>query len=401
VNSNNSAHAKAKPRRILILAERFYPEEFLINDLALEWRRRGYEVEVLTQVPSYPYDRVYEGYRNVLYQTTRELPGIPVHRVKTVLGYNRTVGRKVSNYMVFAFLTTLWALLRGWRYDVVFAYHTGPLTMATAAVAFRFLWRRRTVIWSQDIWPDSVYAYGLNLSRGGRLALEALVRLIYSAYRTICVSCPGFESRLRPYTGRKIHYLPQWSKGITPAPVRKHSDVMVFTFAGNIGSVQNLELVVEAFGELNLPDAMLNLVGAGVFLDRLQQMVARRKYKNIVFTGRVPFEDIPKYFAESDILIISLRPELGMVIPAKFQAYLAAGMPIFGIISGDTAAMIRQHEIGFAVTSMEMVDVQKGFQYFMNHRDSLPKWRENALKLSGECFDRDKNIETLTRLFDI
>lgn len=41
--------------KILILTERFFPEEFLINDLAAEWRSAGHEVEVLTQVPSYPW----------------------------------------------------------------------------------------------------------------------------------------------------------------------------------------------------------------------------------------------------------------------------------------------------------------------------------------------------------
>ena len=55
--------------KILILTERFFPEEFLINDLAAEWRSAGHDVEVLTQVPSYPGDRIFSGYRNRLFQT--------------------------------------------------------------------------------------------------------------------------------------------------------------------------------------------------------------------------------------------------------------------------------------------------------------------------------------------
>lgn len=102
--------------KILILAERFFPEEFLINDLAAEWRSAGHEVEVLTQVPSYPGDRIFSGYRNRLFQTTREFHEIPVHRVRTVLGYNTGgVKRKIVNYLSFAFWTSLWALANGWR----------------------------------------------------------------------------------------------------------------------------------------------------------------------------------------------------------------------------------------------------------------------------------------------
>ena len=50
--------------KILIVSEVFWPEEFIINDLAREWSKMGYEVEVLTQYPSYPQGHVYSGYNN-------------------------------------------------------------------------------------------------------------------------------------------------------------------------------------------------------------------------------------------------------------------------------------------------------------------------------------------------
>lgn len=100
--------------KILILSERFFPEEFLVNDLAAELHKRGNSVEVLTQVPSYPYDKIFDGYRNRLFQTTREYHDIPVHRVRTVLGYNSGgMKRKIVNYISFAFLTSLWSLFFG------------------------------------------------------------------------------------------------------------------------------------------------------------------------------------------------------------------------------------------------------------------------------------------------
>ena len=99
--------------KLLILTERFYPEEFLINDLAAEWVARNWKVEVLTQVPSYPHDRIFYSYRNLLFQTTSEWNGIPVHRVRTLLGYNRSVVRKIFNYLNFALLTSLWCLVHG------------------------------------------------------------------------------------------------------------------------------------------------------------------------------------------------------------------------------------------------------------------------------------------------
>ena len=105
--------------KILIVVERFYPEDFLVNDLAAEWKRQGHDVEVLTQVPSYPFDKIFDGYKNKTYQTTREFNDIPVHRVSTIFGYNTSVKRKVLNYLHFALLTSLWALWNGRKYDRV------------------------------------------------------------------------------------------------------------------------------------------------------------------------------------------------------------------------------------------------------------------------------------------
>ena len=35
-------------KRILIVTECFYPEEFKINDVAISWKEQGYDVYVLT-----------------------------------------------------------------------------------------------------------------------------------------------------------------------------------------------------------------------------------------------------------------------------------------------------------------------------------------------------------------
>ena len=40
-----------KNKKILIVTECFYPEEFKINDIAFAWKSKGYEVDVLTLVP--------------------------------------------------------------------------------------------------------------------------------------------------------------------------------------------------------------------------------------------------------------------------------------------------------------------------------------------------------------
>jgi len=40
----------------------FYPESFRITDIALELKKTGHKVSVLTGMPNYPEGRFYKGY---------------------------------------------------------------------------------------------------------------------------------------------------------------------------------------------------------------------------------------------------------------------------------------------------------------------------------------------------
>ena len=55
-------------KKILLIAENFYPEEFGINDLVFELKSRGHDVIVLTQTPSYPFDKAFAGYKNKIFK---------------------------------------------------------------------------------------------------------------------------------------------------------------------------------------------------------------------------------------------------------------------------------------------------------------------------------------------
>jgi len=392
-------NAGNREMKLLVLTERYFPEEFLINDLVSEWKNRGYEIEVLTQVPSYPRDAIFEGYENKLYQTTREYLDIPVHRVRTVLGYNSGgMKRKVINYFSFAVWTSLWALFNGWRYDRVFVYHTGPLTMATPALFLRFVWWRKCSIWTQDVWPAAVYGYGIKPTLPMRVFLNTLVWLIYTAFRRISVSSPAFIKKLSPYTGKVVKFIPQWTTGIRELPPRQPDGKRIFTFAGNVGSVQNLDNLVLAFGKAKCENAELWIVGDGVYLERIKKLAEEKKCGNIIFTGQRPRSEMEHYFFNSDVLIISLTESFDLTMPAKFQAYTAAGRPVFGVLRGDAAVMIERYHLGITADPADVDSIVRGFEALCDvPQPQLEEWGKNSSALSRDLFDRMSQIDKLEK----
>ncbi len=49
-------------KKILVVSQYFYPEQFRINDICKTWVAKGYDVTVLTGIPNYPHGDFYEGY---------------------------------------------------------------------------------------------------------------------------------------------------------------------------------------------------------------------------------------------------------------------------------------------------------------------------------------------------
>lgn len=378
--------------KILILVERFYPEDFLVNDLASEWKRMGHDVEVLTQVPSYPFDKIYDGYKNKTYQTTTELNDIPVHRVSTIFGYNTSVKRKILNYLHFGVLTSLWALWNGRKYDKVFVYHTAALTMASAVMPLRWLWRKPITIWTQDLWPDAVWGYGFKPTKWRMVLLNAFIRTIYGCCSRITVSCKRYVMRVKALTGRDAEWVPQWEPAEMSLPEKPSGGKVVFMFAGNMGVPQDLPNVIEGFVKANLDDAELWLVGGGVMAEPLKEKYGETD--GVKFCGRQPRADMPKWFAKSDVLIISLTDKYCQTLPAKFQSYIKTGKPIFGILNGEANDLIKEFRLGCTSSPDDLGEIAAKFKAMaaMSRSGEGKACGERAKALSNDMFNREISI---------
>lgn len=392
--------------KVLILTERFYPEEFIINDLASEWAAGGIEVDVLTQVPSYPFGKVFPGYANV--PLSRETwKGINIIRFFTVTGYRESLFFKLLNYFSFALTGCVAAVLALGKYDRIFIYQTGPLTLALPAVLLRKLRSIPVTIWVQDVWPDMVYAYGFRKTKLLEFFLDKLVGFIYRNCDNIAVSCAGFAKSIEAYVpGKPIPHFPNWPT-VTPVheggPEVKLSDKFNFTFAGNIGKFQNLENVLRGFALASAGnDGMqLNIVGDGSDLERLKEIAAQEGIRGVVFWGRKKQEEMPGYFTASDVMVISLcdQPVLALTVPAKFQAYLAFSKPIFCVMNGEVKRVVEEYGTGICARPDSPEDIKAGFLKFYSLKDpGLEVFSANSRVLLEKVYNRTKIVDGITAL---
>lgn len=390
-----------RKNKALVIGEAFYPEDFIINDLSQEWEKEGYDFEVLTRAPSYPFGKVYQGYKNKIYQTTY-FNTIKIHRFPVWQGYERSVLIKILNYFSFVFWSFLVILFIGRRFDRVFIYQTGPLTLATAGILMKKFFGAKVTIWTQDLWPETVYAYGFKKTKFLSFCLDGFVKWIYKNCDSILVSCEGFIERIHRYVpGKEIAFAPNWSLvEYEPRENVKLPGEFNFTFAGNIGKVQNLDNVVKGFGLFmkKNPTAYLNIIGDGSYLNELKDLVRDENIQNVNFTGRKPLSEMSDYYAASDVLIISLKnvPLYEIMIPSKFQAYLMTQKPIYAIMSGEVRKVVERYEIGFGALPDNIEDIARGFLRFLG-LSSAEKERmsQSATTLLSNVFNRQQIIEKI------
>lgn len=368
-------------KRILVVTETFFPETFLINDLVRQWQKDGYAVDILTQWPSYPEGKIYPEYKNKYY--VKEPWGTStIHRFKLVEGYKESKIRKILNYWTFVRVGTKIAKKIGGDYDHILVHQTGPLTLALPAVAIRKKYGTPITIWTFDIWPDAVYAYGFPRIKPINWFLTRIINKVYGSCDNIMVSSKKFAETIGKYVpDKKIEYAPNWliPEESVRSELRLDPCKFNFTFAGNISISQNLKNVVKGFAKAKIEGTVLNIVGDGSGSAALKEFIEKNNIDNVILRGRFPYNQVLDILNQSDALVLSLIADEGIekTEPFKLQSYLTAGKPILGIIRGSGREIISEEDLGICADPEDINDIA------MKFGDAVEFSRENALKIKN------------------
>ncbi len=395
-----------EPESVFIITEVFNPEEFLINDIAEKWMSEGKQVNVLTRNPAYPFGKIYKGYANKFYSKKIE-NGITVYRYHIIRNYKDSKYRKMANYIWNTILATTLTLLFHRKNKNIFIYHTGPLTVALPGILLKKLNRGQVTIWTQDVWPDVAFAYGLKNSKFNVWFIEKFVNFIYKNCNRIITTSKPIQQDIYKRVSEMPEFIPNWpmkvfENGVSVKSTTEHPK-LTFAFAGNIGVMQNLDNIILAFHQWagNRNDVEFNIYGDGSAWSDLQTLIMESEIKNVHLKGRVPVEKIPAIYQESDVLIISLRKDavLEKYVPAKFSTYLSAGKPIFGILSGAVQDYLQQYNLGYVASPHDLIEIGKGFEFFTKLSvEEKIQIKERAINLYKSEFDSDTNMKKLTSI---
>lgn len=397
--------------RILIFSQYFWPENFRVNDLVAALKQRGHEITVLTGEPNYPDGRIFPEYLAAPDEFSR-YEGSDVIRVPLLPRGNGTA-RLVLNYLSFVLSAGVGApwKLRKREFDVIFVYQPSPITSCLPAIALGRFKGAPVLLWTLDLWPETLQAIGVVRSARLLAAVGSMVSFIYSHCALVLGQSRACEANVARYAGstRKFRYFPQWSEelfdesGALPEmanEVKPYAETFNVLFAGNIGESQDFPAILAAAEQLK-GDTRIRwlIVGDGRAGESVRaDIIARGLQDRVVMLGRHPIERMPSFFAAAGALLVSLKrdPIFAMTIPGKVQTYLASGRPLVAMLDGEGGRVIAESGAGLVAASGD----SSGLAEAVRRLADMPASDRSAMGAKGrtyaaEAFGRERLLSLL------
>lgn len=387
--------------KILVVCQYYYPEPFRITDICEELVKKGHKVTVVTGTPNYPMGEIYKGYEKGKrkYET---INGVKVHRCFTIGRKGGTV-KRFLNYYSYAFSSSIHTLFLKNDFDVVFVNQLSPVMMAYAGIVYKKIHHNKLVMYSLDLWPASLCAGGIKENSIIYKVFHKISSSIYKQADKILITSSMFRKYLNEelkISNKRIKYLPQYAEELfEPKSCAKNPDEYTdLMFAGNIGKIQNVEIILKAADKLRDQKVRFHVVGDGTDIDRLKGIKEKLKLENVIFYGRQPLEKMPEYYSMADAMLVTLEndPILSLTLPGKVQTYMAAGKPVIGSISGETQKVIAQAKCGYCSNAEDESSLYSIIDKFIKCSE---KWvlGKNARAYYNQRFTKSKFMDILEK----
>ena len=395
--------------KVLVVCQYYHPEPFRITDICEELARRGYEVAVLTGEPNYPEGVIYPGYEG--HQRSDEVINeVKVHRCPIV---PRKTGAAYRMLNYYSFPRSVSKYIKsgkcvasdGKPYDLVFVNQLSPVMMAQPAIEYKKLYKVPLVLYCLDLWPESLVAGGITRKSAVYKYYHGVSGKIYRACDRILVTSRNFAEYMQSEFGiakNKTGYLPQYAEDLfSQLPAKEPGESFDLVFAGNIGAAQSVDTVLYAADRLRNDPVKFHIVGGGIKLEELKELSKKLQLPNVEFYGRLPLEDMPKFYSMADAMLVTLQadPLLSQTLPGKVQSYMAAGKPIIGSADGETASVINASGCGLCGKAEDAGELAENIKRFI-YGTGIASAGKKSKEYYESNFSRASFYEKLCSEFD-
>jgi len=156
-------------------------------------------------------------------------------------------------------------------------------------------------------------------------------------------------------------------------------------------------LQVAKFFNKKREDILFVLGGKGPDTDIVKKYIKENHLSNVKLIGFISDEELPYYYALSDIFI--LPSKTGEGFPMVVIEAFASGLPVIGTNTGGQIEVIRDDQTGFIVEPNEPKQIAKKIEYLYENKELLEEMSKNCRKLIEKEFSWGKNVDKLLSVY--
>ena len=387
-------------KKILIVSQYFYPENFRINDIALTLKDRGHKVNVLTGLPNYPDGKIYGGYHKA-YKKLDDYQGIKIYRLKISPRRNNKLSL-VLNYISFMLRGWIWVKKHSIKYDLIFGFEVSPITQVLPAIWYAKKTDTKCVLYLQDIWPEALMMSGATRSKWVIKWVEKMVKYIYRHKPSILVPSEAYIPWIKRLDEDvEVSYWPQYAEDFYQPKEKSKFDLFKeakfrIMFTGNIGTSQGLDQLIDLVDQVkdivSTDEIECVMIGSGRAKKDLVRLIESKKLDVYFrFIDAVDAKEIPDYLAHADLAYLSFKENelFKAVIPAKLQSYMACGVPVLGLVDGMSATIIKKAQGGLVISHQVNDKVTQFIDVIKTSKEVLNQMGRNNLNYARKYFNKE------------
>lgn len=396
--------------RILFITDNFPPE---VNAPATrtyehvkEWiKDKDVKVTVLTCFPNFPQGKVYEGYKNKLYQK-EIIDGIEVIRVWSYITSNKGFVKRIIDYISFAFMAFIVGLFQ--KYDIIIA--TSPQFFTTwAAWGLSKIKRKPWVFELRDLWPESIKSVGAMKNKKIIKFLEKIELGLYRDSAKVIAVTDAFKKNLinRGIDEDKIEVIPNGSNIELFYPRKKDNELLnilnlknkfIIGYIGTHGMAHGLDFIIKSISKIKDDSIHFLFIGDGAMKNEIVSLAKKLNLKNVTFLKPIKKEEVPKYLSICDVSLVPLKKSdtFKTVIPSKIFEAAAMQKPILLGVEGQACEIIEKYNAGICFEPENEKDFLEKLSYLRNEQN-YKELQKGCINLAKD-FDRKKLAQKMLNI---
>ena len=403
--------------RVLLHSLVFSPDgvstAYIMTELAVELRKLGHAVSVLTTTPHYNLDERVAAQQPLrrrawgLWYESR-LDGIAVWHVTLPQKGNR-VWARAFDYVRFHAVSLLLSLRSVGAQDIVITT-SPPLTIGAVSWMLGVRWGAPSVYKVAELYPDAAIRQGAVRGKVMIGLMKALERFVYARSAMVVPIAEQFRRVIsqRGVPDHKLRTIPDCVDVQMYRPMPRQNpfaaehgllEDFVVLYGGNIGFFQDWDSVLFAAGSVTDLPIRFVIVGDGARRDWLAEAIDQRGLKNVLLLGYQQKERMPEINASCDIATIPLTVAGAKEgFPSKVYSNLACSRPVLvsAAEGAELAALVTEARCGRAVPPENGGALAEAVRTAYQERDLLPE----EGKRGRELVLRKYSKESIAKQYD-